>query len=204
MLHLYYKLSYYHPPEKDFFKLKAQILLYKLFLDQEKHKLLQAEYKAPPKRGGQVQYIRFVVKQLRRLERCQRYTFCPANMPSPSNNKPFLPPLIWWKRDFQNLTWIFYHAHSTCTQGEESSSCVHPVIHTGIYYRQIIKCAGALIATCLLLALIHAHKIQIQVILICWGMAEETERLALPISINFAQYPLEIQVLLKLAARLYC
>lgn len=42
---------------ESLFKLNAQILLYKLILDQENHKLLHAKYNAPPKQGVQEQRI---------------------------------------------------------------------------------------------------------------------------------------------------
>lgn len=43
--------------KKGLFKLKDQILLYELILDQENHKLLHAKHDAPPEQGVQVQCI---------------------------------------------------------------------------------------------------------------------------------------------------
>lgn len=81
-LMLYYKVSCYHSLEK--LKLKAQILLYKLILDQENHKLLHAKYNAPPKQDVQVQCVHC-------QSSCTDYRGARNTRDIPSVPFPFLP-----------------------------------------------------------------------------------------------------------------
>lgn len=110
-----------------FFLIKAPILLYKLILDQYKRYLLQAEDKAAHKEvptcniWGSLLSSCTDYRGARDRHSAQQTTLLAVAMCHFFSSG---------KRDFQNLTRVVYHANSTCTQGEDSSSCVYPMKYT--------------------------------------------------------------------------